>query len=41
MALLDRAPARLARGPAVLFAADPVGAIAEAILRYDPAATYA
>jgi hypothetical protein len=38
MALFDRTAARLARGPAVLFPADPAGAMAEAVLRYDPAA---
>jgi hypothetical protein len=35
--LTDRTATRLARGPAVLFPADPAGAIAEAVLRYDPA----
>jgi len=39
MALFDHAAERLARGPAVLFAADPVDGMAEAILRYDPQAT--
>jgi hypothetical protein len=38
MALYDRTAARLARGPAVLFPAAPADAIAEAVLRYDPAA---
>src|SRR5437660_10735342 len=37
MALFDRTAGRLARGPAVLFPADPDG-MAEAVLRYDPAA---
>jgi hypothetical protein len=37
MALFDRTPGHLARGPAVLFPADPAGAMAEAVLRYDPA----
>jgi len=38
MALFDYAADRLARGPAVLFVADPADGIAEAILRYDPQA---
>jgi hypothetical protein len=38
MALFDGTAARLARGPAVLFPADPADAMAEAVLRYDPAA---
>lgn len=38
MALSDRTAARLARGPAVLFPADPADGMAEAVLRYDPAA---
>ena len=38
MALFDHTAARLARGPAVLFAADPADGMAEAILRYDPQA---
>jgi hypothetical protein len=38
MALFDRTAGRLARGPAVLFPADPAAAIAAAVLRYDPAA---
>jgi hypothetical protein len=37
MALFDRTAGRLARGPAVLFPADPAGAMVEAVLRYDPA----
>jgi hypothetical protein len=37
MALFDPAAGHLARGPAVLFAADPAGAMVEAVLRYDPA----
>jgi hypothetical protein len=36
MALFDHTAERLARGPAVLFAADPADGMAEAILRYDP-----
>ena len=36
MALFDHTAARLARGPAVLFPADLAGAMAEAVLRYDP-----
>ena len=36
MALFDHGAARLARGPTVLFPADPADAMAEAILRYDP-----
>jgi|SRR5215467_4143369 len=36
MALFDHTAARLARGPSVLFPADPANAMAEAILRYDP-----
>src|SRR5579859_1768375 len=36
MALFDHTAARLARGPAVLFPADPAAAMAEAVLRYDP-----
>jgi hypothetical protein len=39
MALFDHTAERLARGPAVLFAADPAAGMAEAILRYDPQAT--
>jgi hypothetical protein len=39
MALFDHTAERLARGPAVLFAADPADGMAEAILRYDPQAT--
>jgi hypothetical protein len=39
MALFDHTAARLARGSTVLFPADPADAIAEAILRYDPAVT--
>jgi hypothetical protein len=38
MALFDRTPGRLARGPAVLFPADPADGMAAAVLRYDPAA---
>ena len=38
MALFDRTAGRLGRGPAVLFPADPADAMAEAVLRYDPAA---
>jgi hypothetical protein len=38
MALSDPAAGHLARGPAVLFPADPAGAMVEAVLRYDPAA---
>jgi len=38
MTLFDRTARRLARGPAVLFPADPAEALAEAALRYDPAA---
>src|SRR5947209_4372204 len=38
MALFDRTAGRLARGPAVLFPADPADGMAEAVLRYDPAA---
>jgi len=38
MPLFDHSAERLARGPAVLFAADPAGAMAEVILRYDPQA---
>jgi hypothetical protein len=38
MALFGHAAYRLARGPAVLFPADPVDAMAEAVLSYDPAA---
>lgn len=38
MALFDHAAERLARGPAVLFAADPADGMAEVILRYDPQA---
>jgi len=37
MALFDRTAGHLARGPAVLFPADPAGAMLEAVLRYDPA----
>jgi hypothetical protein len=37
MALLDPAAGHLARGPAVLFPADPAGAMVQAVLRYDPA----
>jgi hypothetical protein len=37
MALFDRTAKHLARGPAVLFPADPVDALSEALLRYDPA----
>src|SRR5215472_13396338 len=39
MALFDHTAERLARGPAVLFAADPADAMAEVILRYDPQAS--
>ena len=38
MALFDRTAKHLARGPAVLFPADPAEAMAEAVLSYDPAA---
>jgi hypothetical protein len=38
MALFDRTAGHLARGPAVLFPADPAGAMAEAVFRYDPGA---
>jgi hypothetical protein len=38
MALFDPAAGHLARGPAVLFPADPADAMVEAALRYDPAA---
>ena len=38
MALFDHTAERLARGPAVLFAADPADGMMEAILRYDPQA---
>src|SRR5215469_11550624 len=38
MALFDHTAERLARGPAVLFPADPTDGMAEAILRYDPEA---
>jgi hypothetical protein len=38
MALVDRTADRLARGPAVLFFADPADGMADAVLRYDPAA---
>jgi len=38
MALFDRTAKHLARGPAVLFPADPAAAMADAALRYDPAA---
>lgn len=38
MTLFDRTAGRLARGPAVLFPADPADGMAEAVLRYDPAA---
>jgi hypothetical protein len=38
MALFDRTAKHLARGPAVLFPADPGDAMADAVLRYDPAA---
>jgi hypothetical protein len=38
MALFDRTAKHLARGPAVLFPADPADAMAGALLRYDPAA---
>ena len=37
MALFDSTADRLARGPAVLFPADPADGVAEAVLRYDPA----
>jgi len=37
MALFDPTAGHLARGPAVLFPADPADAMAEAVLRYDPA----
>ncbi|MBO0818072.1 MAG: hypothetical protein J2P30_23310 [Actinobacteria bacterium] len=37
MALFDRTAKHLARGPAVLFPADPADAMADAVLRYDPA----
>ena len=39
MALFDHTADRLARGPAVLFPADPADGMAEAILRYDPQAS--
>jgi hypothetical protein len=39
MALFDHMADRLARGPAVLFPADPADGMAEAILRYDPQAS--
>ncbi len=39
MALFDHPADRLARGPAVLFPADPADGMAEAILRYDPQAS--
>lgn len=39
MALFDRTAKHLARGPSVLFPADPADAMAEAIFRYDPDAT--
>ena len=38
MALFDYTADRLARGPAVLFPADPADGMAEAMLRYDPQA---
>jgi hypothetical protein len=38
MTLFDPAAKRLAGGPAVLFPADPADAMADAVLRYDPAA---
>ena len=38
MALFDPAAKHLAGGPAVLFPADPADAMADALLRYDPAA---
>lgn len=38
MAPFDHTAERLARGPAVLFAADPADAMAETVLRYDPQA---
>lgn len=38
MGLFDRTAKHLARGPAVLFPADPADGMAEAVLRYDPAA---
>jgi hypothetical protein len=38
MALFDHTADRLARGPAVLFPADPADGMAEAVLRYDPEA---
>ena len=38
MAPFDRTAGRLARGPAVLFPADPADGMAQAVLRYDPAA---
>ena len=38
MAVFDHTAERLARGPAVLFAADPTDGMAEAVLRYDPQA---
>jgi hypothetical protein len=38
MALFDRTAKHLARGPAVLFPADPADAMADAVLRYDPVA---
>jgi hypothetical protein len=37
MALSDRTAKNLARGPAVLFPADPADAMSEALLRRDPA----
>jgi hypothetical protein len=37
MALFDRTAKHLARGPAVLFPVDPADAMAELVLRYDPA----
>jgi hypothetical protein len=37
MALFDRTAKNLGRGPAVLFPADPVDAVSEALLCYDPA----
>ena len=38
MALFDHTADRMARGPAVLFPADPADSMAEAVLRYDPQA---
>ena len=38
MTLFDRTAKHLARGPAVLFPAHPADAMADAVLRYDPAA---